>query len=128
VDLAEYIACKRWVAVLEYIDMLPTASRYAEALTNDPERAAELAALPAPSEKWTPPVSEYGVTQILLREMTNQLRGMSQQLVGLAHGKPQQPQLFPGPRTEIDRAVEAMERQHVEDIAGLLGFSPEDLW
>lgn len=126
-DLAAYIAGKRWVAVLDYIDMLPSASRLHEAIVNDPEQAAELAKLPAPQESWTPKVSEYDLAAIMMRDQINLLATISQQLVGLAHGKPKQPKLFPGPRTEIDRAVKAMEREHIEGIAAALGFSPEDL-
>lgn len=118
---------KRWVAVLEFIDMLPTASRYAEAVANDPEKAAQLAARPKPAEPWTPKLSEYDLQAMLLREAVHEMRQISQQLVGLAHGTPRKIQLFPGPRTAIDRAVAAMERQHIQQIAALLGFSPEDL-
>jgi hypothetical protein len=127
VDLAVLIARKRWVAVLEYVDMLPTACRLHEAVVNDPDEAARLAAMPPSTERWSPRVSEYGLPAIMAREQINLLMTISQQLVGLAHGKPKQPKLFPQPRTAIDRAVEAMERQHIEQIAGLLGFSPEDL-
>lgn len=126
-DLADFIARKRWVAVLEYIDQLPDANRLNEAILNDPDEAARLAALPPSKKQWSPRVSEYNLAAHMQRDQINLLATISQQLVGLAHGKPRQPKLFPAPRTELDRAVARIERQHIEDIAGLLGFAPEDL-
>ena len=127
-DLAQWFRDKRWVAILELIDGLPSASRYSEALLNDPEAAAYLAEQPKPNEDWSPRSSEYTLTANLLREILHAIMSLKQTQIGLAGGsnsggdKP-----FPAPVNELDRILARMERQWVEDFAALLGYSPEDI-
>ena len=115
------------MALLELIDMLPAACRLNEAIANDPTTAHELAALPTPAEPWTPKVSEFDLPAMMMREMLGSLTAIQQTLVATAGGKPSPRKPFPAPRTEVDRARAAMEREFVEDIAGLFGFDPSDL-
>lgn len=126
-DLAEWYAARRWVGLLELIDMLPAACRLNEAIVNDPETARELASLPSPKEPWTPKVSEFDLSAIMLRDALGILTSIQQTLVATAGGKPSKRKPFPAPRTEIDRAREAMEREFVEDIGALFGFDAADL-
>lgn len=126
-DLAEWYAAGRWVALLEYIDMLPSASRLNEAISNDPERARELASQPVSTEKWTPRVSEYGLMAIMGREVLAELSALRGTLVAVNGGTPKQSKPFPAPVTEIDRARAALETEFVEELAGLFGFTPDDL-
>lgn len=126
-DLAQWYAAGRWVALLDYIDMLPSASRLNEAISNDPERARELAQLPESTEKWTPRVSEYNLYAIIGREILAELSTLRATLVAVNGGKPKPSKPFPAPLTEIDRARASLETEFVEDLAGLLGYSPDDL-
>lgn len=126
-DLAEWYSAGRWVALLELIDMLPTACRLNEAIMNDPETAQELAALPDPDEPWSPRVSEYDLQARMNRQAVDHLAVISQLLLKSIGGKPTQPKPFPAPRTELDRAKEALEREFVEDMAGMFGFDAADL-
>lgn len=126
-DLAEWVAAKRWVALLEFIDMLPAACRLNEAIANDPEYAKHLASLPESEEKWSPRVSDFDLNAILLRDVLNTLGVISQQLVQVNGGSPKQPKPFPAPFTEIDRAKAAAEREFAEDLVGMFGFEAADL-
>ena len=126
-DLGDWYAAGRWVGLLELIDMLPAACRLNEAIANDPVTARELAALPTSAGSWAPKVSEFDLPAIMMREMLGTLTAIQQTLVATAGGKPSPHKPFPAPRTEIDRAREDMEREFVEDIAGLFGFDASDL-
>ena len=126
-DLAEWYAAGRCVALLELIDMLPAACRLNEAIANDPETARELAALPTPAESWAPKISEFDLSAIMMREMLGTLTAIQQTLVATAGGSPSSHKPFPAPRTEIDRARAAMDREFIDAIGGLLGFDASDL-
>ena len=126
-DLADWYAAGRWVALLELIDMLPAASRLNEAIVNDPETARDLAMLPSPKESWAPRVSEFDLTALMMRDVLGVLTSIQQTLVAVNGGKPSPRKPFPAPRTEIDRAREALEREFMEDIGGLFGFDAMDL-
>lgn len=93
-DLAEWWQQKRWRGLLELIDQLPAASRFNEAVLNDPEQARLIAARPTSSESWTPLVRDWDLTAVLLREIREALVG----LLGNGRAKP-----IPIPRTEVDR-------------------------
>jgi hypothetical protein len=127
VDLAEWYAAGRWVALLDYIDGLPAACRLNEAIVNDPEAAAAIAKLPEPSTPWTPRVAEFGLTEHLLREILHAVQSNGQISIGVAGGKPGELKPFPAPRTEVDRAIEAIEREWAESFVGQFGFDATDI-
>ncbi|WP_461169265.1 hypothetical protein [Arthrobacter sp. Z1-15] len=126
-DLDQWYAAGRWVALLELIDMLPTACRLNEAIANNPETARVLASLPESTEKWTPRISEYDLSAIMHREMLAAMASIQGAIVATAGGKPTPYKPFPVPRTAIDRARADMEREFVEDLAGLFGFDAADI-
>lgn len=126
VDLAAWFREKRWVALLELIDGLPSASRLNEAIANDPELAEAIASQPEPTEPWSPRVSDYTLTNMLLAQLVNGINALQGTTVAAAGGKPGQIKPFPTPRTAIDRVREAQEQQFISDMAGLLGFGPGD--
>ena len=127
VDLAEYYAAGRWVALLDYIDGLPSACRLNEAIVNDKEAAAQIAAMPKSDEEWAPSVSEYDLTAHLLREILHAVKSLRQVSVAAAGGKPGTDKPFPAPRTEIDRAIAALEREWAESFVGKFGFDATDI-
>lgn len=127
IDLAEWYAAGRWVALLDYIDGLPSASRLNEAIVNDPEAAAAIAKSPTPSEGYAPRVSEFDLTAHLLRELLHATKANGQIAIGLKGGNPQEIKPFPAPRTEIDRAIAALEREWAEAFVGQFGFDAADI-
>jgi hypothetical protein len=127
VDLAEWYAAGRWVALLDYIDGLPSACRLNEAIANDPEAAAEIAAMPTPGEEWAPRVAEFDLHAHLLRELLHAVKSNGQISIAAAGGKPGEVKPFPAPRTQIDRAIEALEREWAESFVGQFGFDATDI-
>jgi len=127
VDLAEWYAAGRWVALLDYIDGLPSACRLNEAIVNDKEAAAEIARMPQSSEEWAPRVAEFDLTAHLLREILHAVKSNGQIAISAAGAKPGEVKPFPSPRTEIDRAIEALEREWTESFIQQFGFAAEDL-
>lgn len=126
-DLDELYSEGRHVALLEYIDMLPSACRLNEAILNDPERAREIAKLPKPKEPWSPRISEYDLAAVMRREFISAINSVQQTVVASVGGKPKPVKPFPVPRTELDRAREAEDKQFTLDIIGMFGFSETDL-
>lgn len=127
VDLAEWYAAGRWVPLLDYIDGLPTACRLNEAIVNDPEAAQAIANRPTPSAEWSPRVAEFDLTAHLLREILHAVQGNGQIAIATAGGKPGDIKPFPAPVTEVERAIEAIERQWVESFVGQFGFDATDI-
>ena len=126
-DLAEWYVAGRWVALLDFIDGLPSACRLNEAIVNDKEAAEQIAAMPKPDEEWAPSVSEYDLNAHLLREILQANKALIQVTIAAAGGKPGQDKPFPAPRTEIDRAIAALERQWAESFVGKFGFDANDI-
>ena len=126
-DLAEWYAAGRWVALLDFIDGLPSACRLNEAIVNDKEAAEQIAAMPKPDEEWAPSVSEYDLTAHLLREILHAVKGLRQVSIAAAGGNPGAEKPFPAPRTEIDRAIAELERQWAESFVGQFGFDASDI-
>lgn len=127
VDLAEWYAQGRWVGLLDLIDGLPGASRLNEAIVNDKEYAAQLASMPRPDGEWAPRVAEFDLHAHLQREILHALKGLKQVTVAAAGGKPGEVKPFPGPRTEIERAIEDADRQWAESFVGQFGFDSSDI-
>jgi hypothetical protein len=127
VDLAEWYAGGRWVALLDLIDMLPAACKLNEAIVNDPETAAIIAAQPKSDSEWAPSFAEFGLTEHLLREILHAVKSVRQVSVAAAGGNPGDEKPFPAPRTEIDRAIAALDKQWAEEFAGQFGFDAADI-
>lgn len=130
-DLAEWYAADRWVGLLELIDNLPTACRLNEAIANDPEAAAQLAAMRLDAkddaEPWAPKLSEFDLNITMLREILHAIKGLRQVSIAAAGGKPGDEKPFPAPYTEIDRALAAAERNWAEMFVQQFGFEPDDI-
>lgn len=126
-DLAEWYAAGRWVALLEYIDMLPSACRLNEARVNDKEEAALLAALPKPEHEWAPGVAEFDLHAHILRDVVNEIRSLIAVTLAVAGNKPGEVKPFPAPFTEIDRAIQAAERDWAESFVSQYGFDAADI-
>lgn len=96
-DLGEWWKARRWRALLDLIDLLPPASRLSEARLHNPDEAPALlnARLAADddSRPWSPPVSQYDLHALLLREIANSVAQL---------GGAQRHDLLPGPRTAVD--------------------------
>ena len=126
-DLAEWYAAGRTVGLLDLIDSLPSASRYYEAVSNDPEMAEHLARQPESDEEWSPRVVEYGLTEMLLREILHELKVNSAITMSAAGGKPGELKPFPTPRTAVQAARERLEREWAVNLAGKFGFGSDDI-
>jgi hypothetical protein len=127
VDLAEWYAAGRWVALLDLIDGLPTACRLNEAIVNDPDAAKAIANMPKSSVEWSPRVAEFDLHAHLLREVLHAVKGNGQIAIATAGGKPGELKPFPAPRTEVERAIEVIERDWAESFVGQFGFDPKDI-
>jgi hypothetical protein len=127
VDLAEWYKAGRWVALLDYIDGLPGACRLNEAILNDPETAAIIAAQPKSDREWAPSFAEFDLTAHLLREILHVLKHNGQIALSAAGGKPGDVKPFPAPHTEIDRAIATLDREWAEAFAGQFGFDAADI-
>jgi hypothetical protein len=127
VDLAEWYAAGRWVALLDLIDGLPTACRLNEAIVNDPEAAAAIANAPKSSDEWAPRVSEFDLTAHLLREILHATKTNGQISIATAGGRPGELKPFPAPVTEVEKAIEAIERQWAESFVEQFGFDATDI-
>lgn len=126
---------KRWVGLLDLIDGLPAASRFNEAVSNDPEAARLLAQMRIDSEEsgqakpWTPRVSEYRLEHVQLGAVLSELKRMNQALtVQITQKKPEAAVPFPSPVTAIDLAEKAIERERTVELAALFGFGAEDIF
>ena len=117
----------RFRHILELIDQLPSTSRYHEAMTNDPELAEQLARQPESDEEWSPRVAEYGLTEMLLREILHELKVNSAITMSAAGGKPGELKPFPTPRTAVQAARERLEREWAVNLAGKFGFGSDDI-
>lgn len=124
VDLARWWAERRWVALLELIDQLPHASRFMEAVANDPEQADAIAeARSGESEQeWSPRLAEFDLHARLQRDIIQALMGVQAAVIAAAGQKPPQQKPYPVPVTEIDRAVERANQRWAESIIDI--FTP----
>ena len=109
VDLGTWWRDRRWMALLELIEQMPTACRWREALSQDAEHAqaqldheAALADDPDASQPaelvWAPPWREYDLAALQMREVINLLQMIGQGLGVISGGSE-----FPGPATALDK-------------------------
>ncbi len=126
-DLAEWYVAGRWVALLELIDMLPTACRLNEAISNDPEKARLIAAAPQPADAWAPRVSEFDLQAVLGQQQLHALYAIKQTLIALKGQKPPAIEPFPGPRTEIQKAIAALAYSNTVELVTMFGFDETDI-
>lgn len=129
VDLAVWYASGRWVALLDYIDGLPAASRLNEAIVNDPEAAKAIAAVSQnnKSEPWAPRTSEWDLHATILGDIATSIKVLTAATIKVNGGKPSDVKPFPAPKTEIQAAMQAAEREWTEDFVQKFGFSAEDV-
>lgn len=128
VDLAEWYAAGRWVALLDLIDGLPTASRYNDAIVNDPEFAAELAKLPEPAEKWAPRTSEFDLNAVHNTQIIDLLKAINHTLLAVnSTSTPTPPEPTPRPHSALEKATMAQQRQDAVDFLGQFGFDETDI-
>lgn len=129
-DLDEWYSAGRWVALIEFIDMLPGACRLNEAIVNDPEQAEFMARRPKPetAEEWAPRVAEFQLIHHMMRDAISELKRIGQVSTAQLTGKPQPVEKpFPLPRTAVDAAIAAHEREWAEDFVAQFGFDSNDI-
>ena len=124
VDLARWWRARRWRALLDLIDQLPMASRFAEAVANDPEQARLIALQRQRSgddgAAWSPRLAEFDLHARLLRDVINGLLGVQSAVIAAAGAKPPKPEPYPVPVTEIDRAIERATEEWAESLISRL--------
>jgi len=126
VDLATLYRERRWVTLLGLIDQLRPASRLTKAMMDDPEVAEQiLSAESSASSEWHPSLAEYGLTEQLLTQIIDLLQAQIATTSAAAGGKPDKPQPFPRPRTQVDII---RERRSAETQAAIISlFTPHAL-
>lgn len=126
-DLDAWYSAGRWVGLIELIDMLPGACRLNEAIANDPEMAQLMAKMPKPEGEWSPRVSEFGITEHMLRAVIQELKQVKQAIIAVAGGRPSNEKPFPAPHTAVDDAIAALERDWAVDFVAQFGFGSGDI-
>lgn len=131
VDLRQWWRQRRFRSLLELIDQLPGASRLSEAIQNDPEQAKLIAQAREEqagdeSEPWSPRVANYDLHAHLLRDLIQSVLGLQAAVVASAGGKPGSTPTYPGPKTEVDRAMEVLNEAWARDLASRFGFDESD--
>lgn len=120
VDLAQLIADRRFIAVLDYIDGLPKSSRMREAMLDDREYAEMIVANESSTdrqEKWAPSISEFNPMMILLSMLHSAIERNTSMVAATAQGKGKyKPQPAPSPVTEVDRERERRRHREVNRL------------
>lgn len=108
VDLARWWGDRRWKGLLGLIDQLPAASRFNEAVLNDPVFAEEYVKQEQADEKpeWAPRLAEFDLHATLLRDLIQAVNQSTIATIAAAGGKPPKLPDYPRPRTGIDKARE----------------------
>lgn len=109
--------------------MLPAASRLNEAITDDPEAAKAIAEANQGKEMepWAPRTAEWDLHATMLGDISNGIKTLIAATIKVNGGKPGDVKPFPTPKTEIQAAMKAAERDWAVKFAGQFGFSAEDL-
>ena len=120
VDLAQLIADRRFLAVLDYIDGLPKSSRMRQAMLDDREYAemiVETETSKDRSARWAPTISEFTPEMILLSMLHSAIERNTSMLAATSSGKGKyKPQPAPSPETEVDRARERRRYREVNRL------------
>lgn len=113
--------------MLAYIDGLPTASRFKEALFDDPEvgRAILKAQEDGEDEEYHPALSSWSEEVSLLTDIKDGIQSAVHAIVASAGGKPKGFQAAPRPRTAIDVARDERSARIHDRILRL--FAPHEL-
>lgn len=107
VDLAVMWRERRWVALAELIDQLPTASRFFEAVHNDPEQVALMAEQVQQAKgEWRPRLSEWRLEHVMLQRLIAAVEVGNADFLVANGGKPGKVRVFPGPETGVEKARE----------------------
>lgn len=106
------------MALLDFIEGLPAASRYQAAIANDEEVAQMILDMEEENggaSEWSPPLSEYDLNNTLLSLIVDSLASLQATIVAVNGGKPSKPEPLPRPKTAVDRLREkrSQERQQV---------------
>lgn len=130
VDLSAWLHARRHRSLLELIEQLPDASRFNEAKQNDPEYAEMIARIRSENEDdetatWSPPVRNYDLTALLLREVREAVMAVYVAVVRSNGGKTSKVKEFPSPETEVDRALARIEREWTNSVLSKWGFDPD---
>lgn len=127
VDLAAWYAAGRWVAILDFLDGLPSACRLNEAISNDPETAQALAAMPKPADPWAPRVSEFDLNATMQREILHALMALRMTMLAVNGQRPGDLEPFPGPRTRLEAALADADRAATVALVELFGFTEDHI-
>src|SRR5690625_4327569 len=137
VDLSTWWRERRFRALLELIDQLPSASRLNEAIQNDPEQA-EIIALHIEEQKrkaaetgaeqspWSPRVAEYDLHANLLRDLSHATLGLRAAVIASDRGEPGQTPDYPAPLAAAATGTARLERAWAHSVLERFGFDPED--
>lgn len=128
IDIASLFAQRRYVYLLDLIDGLPTNSRLAAAMLNDPEFAEEMAKqqLERDDEKqdpWTPAFESFGMGEQLLAQIFDGIQALQATQVAAAGGKPGKPTPFPRPVTEVEKAKRRLQDNSARDLMNAFGIT-----
>src|SRR5690606_21904025 len=106
-DLAELWTDRRWSDLIDFIDLLPSASHTRQAMAQDEEHVeAVLEALDGKEPDRAPPLAEYGPDVSRLDRIADLLKSINQTLVVVNGGKPTKIQPEPRPQTAFERMAE----------------------
>lgn len=134
-DLSLFYQRRRYVALLDLIDQLPRTSRYFEAMSKDPEfiqARLEIEESRSDDEEdnapeWHPSITEFGLTEQLLRELLHSIQEGNMIAMRAAGGKPPKPKPFPAPSDPLAEARAEREIEHVAGLAEMFGFKRSDV-
>lgn len=126
-DLAEWVAARRYKGLLELIGQLPSTSRYYEALVNHDEYAKQLASMPEPEEPWSPRQAEFGLTEHLLTNVEDKLLQLIHIALRANGGNPGPFKPSPRPKSKIDEVRKQLEHEWAQDFIQRLGFDADDI-
>lgn len=123
-DLARWWRARRWRALLELIDQLPMASRYAEAIANDPQQARLVVEAQEKQgrsgESWKPRYAEFDVHARMLRDVIQAVMGVQAAVIAAAGNRPPPMESYPAPVTEIERAVQRATEEWADSLISRL--------
>lgn len=120
VDLAEWWQARRWRALLDLIDNLPSSSLSRLAALEDPEVIAQIAEEPSP-DTWRPDQRDWNLTNELMAAIHDRLGDVTQAVLStieVPRGKsrPKYPgKPFPRPESAVQQAR--------DDLARRIGWS-----